>query len=211
MSNKKQGLSKKWALGLALTFALAMLAVGTWEKLIPLAVLTALSLLYGLSGWVTKSGLSPAERMGRMAALLIAIGIAVGVFTWWLRPGWHLSGSQADALADIAQHIPHGISVLIEIPETSWQGQEYGRDIMEIFKQHGVSVNSITVFHGFDTPEGITVSARYRGELGYETAGYVHSKMVFFHMPARFQEGNTWAADANSFVIYIGSRPTDEE
>lgn len=83
---------------------------------------------------------------------------------------------------------------------------------MRVFKENGASVNSTTVFYGVgETPVGLVVSARYRGDPAYNIAGSVHATMLLLRMPAKFQEGNTWAADASSFIIYVGSRPPDDQ
>jgi len=166
-------------------------------------------LIYGLSGWVTKKGLSVPERMGRGVVLLCLVLGVVGAYSWEFRPGWHLTSEQEDGLVEAAKNIPKNIVVLIELPENSIAGQEYGRDIMRVFKENGVQVNSVTVFHGAgETPVGLVVSVRDRDDPAYQVAGYVHSKMLFLKMPATFQEGNP-VADATSFIVYVGSKPVD--
>jgi hypothetical protein len=148
--------------------------------------------------------------MGRTAVLLFAVSFVVGIYCWQFRPGWHLTREQEDGLAAVAKTIPKDIVLLVELPENSIAGQEYGEDIMRVFKANGARVNSVTVFHGAgETPIGLVVSARYPSDPAYQAAGYVHSKMLFLKMPAKFQEGNSWAADGSSFIIYVGSRPVD--
>jgi hypothetical protein len=122
----------------------------------------------------------------------------------------HLTGEQEDGLAEVAKNIPKEIVVLVELPENSPAGQDYGKDIMRVLKDNGARVNSVTVFYGVgETPVGLVVSARYRTDEAYKVADYVHSKMVFLKMPAKFQEGNTASADATSFIVYVGSKPVD--
>jgi hypothetical protein len=148
--------------------------------------------------------------MGRGLTLLIVISCFAGMYGWWFRPGWYLSGEQEDGLADVAKKIPSNIVLLVELPENNIAGQEYGKDIMRVFRDNGAKVNSVTVFYGVgETPVGLVVSARYRGDPAYDVAGYVHSRMLSLKIPAKFQEGNTWSADASSFLIYVGSRPPD--
>jgi hypothetical protein len=202
--------SRKGALVLALTFACAMFGARTWTQIGMLGVGMAAFLIYALSGWITKGSLSIAERMGRSAVLLCTVSIAVGIYSWQFRPGWHLTSEQEDGLVEVAKNIPKSIVVLVELPENSIAGQDYGKDIMRVFKDNGVRVNSITVFYGAgETPVGLVVSARYSSDPAFQVAGYVHSKMLFLKMPARFQAGNLAAADATSFIIYVGSRPID--
>jgi hypothetical protein len=81
---------------------------------------------------------------------------------------------------------------------------------MGVLKDNGVRVNSVTVFYGVgETPVGLVVSTRYSIDPAYQVAAYVHSKMLFLKIPAKFQEGNAVTADATSFTIYVGSRPVD--
>ncbi len=202
--------SRKGALALAFTVACAMFGAHTWTQIGMLAAAMDALLLYALRGWVTKRGLSIPERMGRSVALLFIASSAVGALSWQFRPGWHLTGEQEDGLVEVAKKIPKNIAVLVELPENSIAGQEYGKDIMQVFKDNGVNVNSITVFRGMgETPVGLVISTRYRSDPAYQVASYVHSKMLFLKIPAEFQEGNTITADATSFVIYVGSKPVD--
>ena len=202
--------SRKGALIFALTFALAMFGARTWTQIGMLSAGIALSLSYALSGWVTKKGLSIPERMGRSVILLFVVSAVVGSFAWQFRPGWHLTGEQEDGLVEVAKKIPKNIVIVVELPENSTAGQEYGKDIMRVFKDNGVNVNSVTIFYGVgETPVGLVVSTRYTTDPAYKVAGYVHSRMLSLHMPARFQEGNSLTADATSFMIYVGSKPID--
>ena len=180
-----------------------------WE-FYALCGLLFVSLFYGLSGWVTKPGLGSAGKIGRTIALLIVVSVAVGLYGWHFRPGWHLTSSQKDGLAEAAKHIPKNIIILVELPENSIAGQGYGKDIMEVLKDNGVQVNAITIFYGVgETPVGLVVSARFPSDPAYQAAGYMHSKMLLLQMPAKFQEGNTITADAMSFIIYVGSKPVE--
>jgi hypothetical protein len=187
-----------------------MFSAHTWTQIGMLAAAMDACLICALSGWITKRDLSIAERMGRSAALLVIASSVVGIYSWQFRPGWHLTSEQENGLVEVAKKIPNNIVVLVELPENSVAGQEYGRDIMQVLKDNGVKVNSITVFYGVgETPVGLVISARYRSDTAYEVASYVHSKMLFLKMPAKFQEGNAVTADATSFIIYVGSKPVD--
>jgi len=202
--------SKGATLGLAVTLALAMFGARTWAQIELLSVAMAVTLLYGLSGWATKKSLSIPEKMGRGVALLLVVACLVGIYTWQFRPGWHLTGEQESGLAEVAQKLPHDIVMVVELPENNIAGQEYGKEIMEVFKDNGARVNSVRIFYGVgETPIGLVVSARFKTDPAYNVAGFVHYKMLYLKMPAKFQEGNTWAADASSFLIYVGSRPPD--
>jgi hypothetical protein len=209
MSNKGSK-PRKAAAVLALTLACTMFSARTWTKIGMLAAAMDVCLIYALSGWITKRDLSIAERMGRSALLLFIASSVVAIYSWQFRPGWHLTSEQEDGLVEVAKKIPNNIVVLVELPENSIAGQEYGKDIMQVLKDNGVKVNSITVFYGVgETPVGLVISARYRSDPAYQVAGYVHSKMLFLKMPAKFQEGNVVTADATSFIIYVGSKPVD--
>jgi hypothetical protein len=202
--------SRRGALVLALTFACAMFGTRTWTQIAMLDAGLAVCLTYGLSGSIAKKGLSIPERMGRSVALLCVVSAAVGIYSCQFRPGWHLTGEQEDGLVEVAKNIPNNIVVLVELPENSVAGQEYGKEIMRLFKDNGVKVNSVTVFYGVgETPVGLVVSTRFPSDPAYQVAGYVHSKMLLLKMPARFQEGNTVTADATSFIVYVGSKPVD--
>jgi hypothetical protein len=199
------------ALVIAFGLATAMFGATTWPKIVTLAILMAACLLYGLSGWATKAGLTIPEKMGRSLFLVLGVGTVVSFYAWWFRPGWHLTGEQEDTIVEIAKHIPKSVAVVIELPETSWQGQEYGREIMRLFKENGVTVNSITVFHAAETPPGLVVFARREGDLGYDIASYAQYKMILVKMPARFEsDPASIIVGPTSFMIYVGSRPTDD-
>jgi hypothetical protein len=195
---------------LAFTFACAMFGARTWTQIGMLGIGMAAFLIYALSGWGNQERLVHRERMGRSAVLLCTLSLGVGIYSWQFRPGWHLTSEQEDGMVEVAKNIPKNIVVLVELPENSISGQDYGKDIMRVFKDNGVRVNSITVFYGVgETPVGLVVSARYSGDPAFQVAGYVHSKMLFLKMPARFQAGNVAATDATSFIIYVGSKPVD--
>lgn len=102
--------SKGAALGLTLTFALAMLGARTWTQIELLSVAMAICLLYGLSGSITKKSLSIPEKMGRSTALLLVVACLVGGYAWQFRPGWYLTGEQETGLAEVAQKIPSDIA-----------------------------------------------------------------------------------------------------
>src|SRR2546430_16456476 len=103
--SSKGSKSHKGALILALTFALAMFGARTWTQIGVLNVGTAICLLYALSGWVTKKGLSIPERIGRSAILLFVVSVVVSIFAWQFRPGWHLNSDQEDGLVEVAKNI----------------------------------------------------------------------------------------------------------
>ena len=56
-----------------------MFGARTWTQIGVLNVGTALCLLYALSGWVTKKGLSIPERIGRSAILLFVVSVVVSI------------------------------------------------------------------------------------------------------------------------------------
>ena len=209
MSAHKMSGSRKAALALVITLALALLSAKTWTHIIVLCVLMGACLIYGLSGWITKKGLSVAERMGRAVALTVFVFGLVAFYGWWFRPGWHLSGEQEDALSEAATKIPKQVVVLVELFENSTAGQAYGHEIMDVLKRKGANVNSITVFRGVDpTPIGLIVCAPSRSDPGYQAAGYMHWKMLMAHVSAKFQE-DCPNVDRDSFIIYVGSRPVE--
>jgi hypothetical protein len=108
-----------------------MFGARTWTQIGLLGVGIAASLLYGLSGWVTKRGLSVVERIGRGIALLLSVSCVIALYGWQFRPGWHLTSEQEDGLADVAKNIPKNIVVLVELPENSIAGQDYGKTSWE--------------------------------------------------------------------------------
>ena len=210
VANKKGSKSRRGALGVALAAALTFLSRPSqpWA-FYSLCALLLVSLLYGLSGWVTKPGLSFPERMGRGIALLSVVSVVVALYAWQFRPGWHLTGEQEDGIADAATKIPKDVVVLVELYENSPAGQDYGHDIMRVLKDNGARVNSITVFRGVGpTPVGIVVCAPHRGDLGHDIAGYLHWKMLTLHMPAVFAE-DCPNVDSKSLILYVGSRPVE--
>ena len=209
--SSKGSKTRKGALGMALAAALTFLSRPSQQWVFySLCALLFITIFYGLSGWATKKRLSFAETMGRTVILLCVVSCAVAIYAWQFRPGWHLTAEQEDGLSDAAKHIPKDVYILVELPENNIAGKGYGKEIMQVLKHNGANVNSITIFKGVgETPVGLVVSARFRGEPGFEAASYVHSKMLSLEIPATFQAGNNWSADASSFVIYVGSRPPD--
>jgi hypothetical protein len=88
MARTKAAKSKRAAIGLSLTCLVALISSGNLSplKMGLLCAFGGLFLFYGLSGWVTKNGLSFAEKFGRSMILMLAVGLVSGVCAWWFWP-----------------------------------------------------------------------------------------------------------------------------
>jgi len=107
--------ARRGALGVAGTLALVFFNRPSRIEIIWLSIPVAILIAYGLSGWVTKHGLSAAERIGR--SVVLVVGCFGGVFLYarhfWPLPPTALS---AQAPAPIQSHaLRHDVLPSLEI------------------------------------------------------------------------------------------------
>lgn len=169
--------------------------------------------VYGLSGWVSKKGLTVAERMGHGVALVIVCsGVVVwyGSFFW---PSWKLTGEQKSTLASFSRSLPAEDTFVIELPQSDELGQQFGHDLMSVFADNGARVNKITVLHGVGAdPVGTVIlipeqenCPAYR--YGTQMATVLNGSGITAHM---FPQSGPGMADCNSFVILVGTKPRED-
>ena len=206
MSSKTSSL-RRGALAVAATLALLLFNHLDQRNIVLVCLAIGVLLFYGLSGWIIKSKLGFAGKLGRSTALLLFCSSAAGLIGWYFWPSWHLTNTQENGLAALAREIPKNIVVVVELPSDSELGEEYGTDIMRVLHDSGTSVNQVRVYRGVgETPVGVIVATRNISDPAYRPALMLQAGMFQLRIPAKFRDGDA-LADDGSIVIYVGSKP----
>jgi hypothetical protein len=155
-------------------------------------------------------------KLVRWAFLVAACAFVAGLACYYSWKRWTLEDSQREAVTKIAKEMPRELSLVVEYPPAyNKLGQQFGKEIRQVFESSGARVNKITVVHGaLPDFEGMIVNVPQPPPLNeskcvsYRYGSALSSVMAQAGIKSTLLP-NSSIVDCSSLAIFVGKKPSD--